>query len=98
MSSNMTTTTTPPTTTATTSTKKRKLNSQDSEPRKKVRKSSEEEEKTKPKIKRSEADIRGEMLEKGALLLEFNVERNGLNTQQSTRWRNVEKKGFLVTE
>lgn len=94
----MTTTTTPPTTTATTSTKKRKLNSQDSEPRKKVRKSSEEEEKTKPKIKRSEADIRGEMLEKGALLLEFNVERNGLNTQQSTRWRNVEKKGFLVTE
>lgn len=49
------------------------------------------------KAKRSEADVRNDMLQKGALLLEFRTLRKA-SSQEVDRWRAVEKKGFLVTE
>jgi len=49
------------------------------------------------KTKRSEADVRKEMLGKGALLLRFTVDRENLRKEEIDRWRAVEKKGFLVT-
>jgi hypothetical protein len=50
-----------------------------------------------PKTKKSEAEIRNARLAKGALLLQFNVERDGLGQKSIDRWRSVEKKGFFVT-
>lgn len=50
------------------------------------------------KVKKTEADIRNDMLDRGALLLEFTINRPWLNNQDLTLWRAVEKKGFLVTD
>jgi hypothetical protein len=79
-----------------------KKRSGNDEPTAKRRKTNEEKGKkpvtsAKPKVKQSEADIRNEQLGKGALLLQFTSTRAGLLPQEITRWRNVEKKGFLVT-
>lgn len=49
------------------------------------------------KTKGSEAQIRNEMLGKGALLIHFTVDQENLRKEAIDRWRAVEKKGFLVT-
>lgn len=46
------------------------------------------------KTRRSEADIRNEHLDKGAILLKFEFEDNA---ESLTSWRNVEKFGFRIT-
>jgi len=46
----------------------------------------------------SEAQIRNQMLEKGAILLTFTIERkNGISHEALRKWKQIEKKGFLVT-
>jgi len=50
------------------------------------------------KTKSSEESIRNERLERGAILLRFEIERPDLTQAQIDRWRDVEKKGFFVTE
>jgi len=47
----------------------------------------------------SEGQVRMEMLDKGALLLHFDIERpGGVNHEALRVWRAIEKKGFLVTK
>lgn len=46
--------------------------------------------------RRSEADLRNEHLEKGALLLRFHLDKPDTNPDVVI-WRGIEKKGFLVT-
>jgi hypothetical protein len=51
--------------------------------------------------KNGERAVREDMLDEGALLLQFTVDRkDGIDIDRSAlqQWRNVEKKGFLVTK
>jgi len=48
--------------------------------------------------RQSEARVREEHLLRGALLLDFSIERPGLNIQALSIWKSIEKKGFLVTK
>jgi len=56
--------------------------------------------KTKSKFsnqRRTEADVRNDHLDSGALLLRFQIERSELSPESVRKWRQVERKGFKVT-